>query len=314
LAGYSLKNETGLNNFVIWSISQTAPEEPFKFKFPGITEPTLNKVDGTALQVHSHKSITEIPFGPAPLVVTGVDDVPLPVGTVNEEYTEIGRYVKQAQAAHIPINSLMAHLSYIRNAVMTSPDVDEKPVYEMEKDTLTQIKNTLAPYIWIEGETPSQQSFGSIVWSPDASGNAFLWVDAQDAPPGGAYDSYHAVYTVNVDAPGEYTIWASIAPGVPGSADASPIIVQTDNDPPVDLLHPPVSGDSYGALPFPGSTPGNAFTWCNLGSAQFIAGPHRITITVSAKSPKSSRYTLGIDALMLSLTGVKPNGAAKPSF
>jgi hypothetical protein len=184
----------------------------------------------------------------------------------------------------------------------------------MEKDTLTQIKNTLAPYIWIEGETPSQQSFGSIVWSPDASGNAFLWVDAQDAPPGGAYDSYHAVYTVNVDAPGEYTIWASIAPGVPGSADASPIIVQTDNDPPVDLLHPPVSGDSYGALPFPGSTPGNAFTWCNLGSAQFIAGPHRITITVSAKSPKSSRYTLGIDALMLSLTGVKPNGAAKPSF
>jgi hypothetical protein len=312
LYGYSLKNAAGLPTFVVWTAK--GGEEVSKFRFPKGANPEVRNPDGTAAAVSTSKETTTIVFGGAPKIVSGVSALPLPEGAVQAAVAEAVRLVDIADKAKIPVEEYSQRLFYIRSTLMpNNATEDPTPAYLMVNRLIGALDELTTPFTWVEGEAASQQTFESMVSSPDASGKAFLWLDTKQDAPGNA-GSYYAIYQFLVNAPAEYTIWASIAPGPPGSTNTSPIVFRVDDQPPADVNQPIVGGEPYGQLPFNNAPVGGAFVWCNLGSVQLTAGAHRIQISVAGRAVGSNRYTLGIDALNITRVPFIPKGPEKPVF
>ncbi len=312
LAGYSLLNASNIPTFVVWSPSGQTSET--KFKFSKGSNPDVRQVTGEAVATQAKKGLTSVTFGATPYLISGVSTMPLPDGAADAELKEASRLAGLGADAKIPMESYMQRLYYIRNTLLAVKDADPRPSYDMIRDIEGKLKGLLVPFVWVEGEASALQNFESVVASPDASGKSFLWLDTNREPIGGTSATYHASYRTSVNAPGEYTIWAAIAPGAPGSPNTSPILIRVDDQPPMDVTRPLVSGSPYGSLPFPNAPTGGAFIWCNLGTAQLTSGQHRLMITVAGRASGTNRYTIGIDAIVLSRGGFKPNGVQRPQF
>jgi hypothetical protein len=164
----------------------------------------------------------------------------------------------------------------------------------------------------VEGEAASQQSFGTVVASPSASAGAFLWQDTEN-PPADSDTPYQASYTLNVGAPGDYTVWASIAPGPPGSDNTSPMAYSVDSGTQYDVELPESSGQSYGSvLDAATATHVGSFCWYKIGALSLTPGVHSINLTITGPAKASHRYTMGIDALCLTRGTFVPNGTQPP--
>jgi hypothetical protein len=312
LAGYGISNSANIPTFVVWS--PTGQPLETRFKFPKGTNLEVRNVNGDPIAPATKKGATAVTFISDPYLLSGAASLPLPEGAAEAELAEATRLAGAGADVKIPMEAYMQRLYYIKNTLLRKSDIDPMPAYQMVREILGQIKHVLVPYVWIEGEGASLQNFESVVASPDASGRSFLWLDTNRDPAGGTSATYRAMYRTSVNAPGEYSIWAAIAPGPPGSASTSPILLRVDDQPPMDVTRPLVAGKPYGSLPFPNAPTGGAFIWCNLGSAQLTSGQHRVTITIAGRAGGTNRYTLGIDALVLSRTPFKPDGAQRPAF
>ncbi|MDR3710273.1 MAG: hypothetical protein P4L33_18405 [Capsulimonadaceae bacterium] len=312
LNGYSLANSAGIKTYVVWSADGSLTEA--KFRIPKGTDVDVRDPSGQPVAFNQGKDLTTITFGPDPRLISNLTDLPLPDGAVTDEIKEATRLINLGIKSKVPVDTYAQRLFYINNTIVSSKNVDPGPTYSMVRTIVSQLQEVLLPYTWVEGEAASQQSFESVVSSPDASGKSFLWVDTLRDPPGGTSGSFYAMYKMIVNAPGEYAIWAAIAPGAPGSSTTSPLVVRVDEQPSMDVVRPIVAGDRYGTLPFPSAPAGGAFTWCNLGSAQLNAGPHKVLISLTGRASGTNRYTLGLDAVVLTRAPFTPHGTDKPKF
>lgn len=313
LEGYSMDQPGGGRIFVIWSGDGSVSHAVFDL--PKGSRPYVTTAAGTVVTVVQKKDQFTVPVQSQPEQIAGLADLPLPEGAVDRAFTEAARLISLGEDAHTPMDVFSQRLDYIRNSVLIekTPDSDQL-AYQMLRDTLAELSLFLSPYVWIEGEDATSQDFGTIVSSAQASGHAYLWLDTADPPPAQEAAEYHADYTFNVSTPGEYTIWASIAPGPPGTAAASPITFSIDEGTAFTVSQPVTDGRPYGSLASAEtSTTEGQFTWCQLGTHTLTPGQHTLTIQVTGKAAGTDRYTLGIDCMCVTRSGFHPDGTNKPA-
>jgi hypothetical protein len=314
LEGYEQDQPSGTHVFVIWSPDGAVSRATFTL--PKGSKPFLTSAQGAVITVLQRKGSYTFPISIEPEELAGVDSLPIPDGAVNAAFKEVARLIALGQDDRTPMEVFTQRVEYIRNSVLLeNTPASNKLAYDMLRDTILQLNSFLSPYSWIEGEDSTAQNLGAVVSSDEASGHAYLWLDSDNPPPADVTGAYHADYAFNITAPGDYTIWASLAPGPPGVGTASPISYSIDGGTAFNVLQPLTSGPPYGTLASAETaTKDGQFSWCNLGSQQLTPGKHTLSILVTGKAPSTGRYTMGIDCLCVTRSGFRPNGTRKPSL
>ncbi|HEX5324125.1 MAG TPA: hypothetical protein VFW40_10085, partial [Capsulimonadaceae bacterium] len=314
LEGYEQDRPGGGSLFVVWcpdgSVSQAT------FLLPKDSRPFVTTARGSIVTVSQKKNEYIIPISADPEEIAGVSDLPLPEGAVEAAFKEASRLIEVGQDARTPMDVFTQRLDYIRNSVLIEKTpTSNKLAYDMLHDTIQQLSGFLSPFSWVEGEDSTAQNLGTVVSSSETSGHAYLWLDTDSPPPADITGSYHADYTFYVTAPGDYAVWASVAPGPPGVGASSPIAYSIDGGTAYNVLQPLTSGEPYGTLASAASTTKDGqFTWCHLGSLPLTPGQHTISVLITGKAPTTGRYTVGIDCLCITRGGFHPQGTRKPSI
>lgn len=314
IEGYSMDQPGGGQIFVIWSTNGTVSNAVFDL--PKGSRPYVTTAGGSVVTVVQKKNQFTVPIQSQPEQIAGLSSLPLPEGAVDRAFTEVERLISLGTDAHTPMDVFSQRLEYIRNSVLIEKTANsDQLAYQMLHDTLTQLSLFLTPYVWVEGEDATGQDFGTIVSSDQASGHAYLWLDTADPPAAEESTHYHADYSFSVSTPGEYTIWASIAPGAPGTTASSPITFSVDEGTAFTVSQPVTDGRPYGSLTSAETpTAEGQFIWCQLGTHTLTPGQHTLSIQVTGKAPGTGRYTLGIDCICVTRNGFHADGTRKPSL
>lgn len=310
LDGYSTTNDAGAAKFVIYSIS--GQPEAIHVKF-GKDHPFFQSLSKLPIKVEEKKGITTLMISSEPLIISGIKDLPLPEDAVADETQEVGRLLDLVKESGASTDIWTQRLYYIQNNPLASADSDPKSQYELLRSLAEQLRLFLNPYVWIEAEAASQQSFGAIITSPEASGGAYLWLDSTNPPPNGAYK---ASYPVHINAPGDYDVWASIGPVASDgfTMDASPFTVSVNDGTQLNADRPTVAGTPFNSFVGSGSRLAGQFVWARLVSVHLVPGDHTITISVANPSRTLGRWVLGIDSFCLSRGDFHPDGAHQPQM
>jgi hypothetical protein len=309
---YSL-DQPGLGkSLVLWSPGGTVTTA--QFKLPKNSPMTANNPQGQVVTVQVKKDVFTVPTSKTPLIIRGVSTLPLIANATALEMLEAQRLINEGVSDHIPMDADDQQLYYIKNEVLGDGSVSQqRNAYALLVGLVGNMQRELDPNAWVEGEAASQQSFGTVVESSSASGGAFLWQDTDRAPVTST-SPYEATYTLYVGAPGDYTVWASLAPDAPGTGSASPLAYSLDTGTQYDVSQPDSSGSTYGNLLDAATTiHTGGFRWYRLGALTMTPGPHNLNFVLTGPAPVTHRYTLGIDAICLSRGSFVPNGAQKPT-
>ena len=313
LEGYRIHSPVSGTSFVVWSTDGSTRNVVFNLTKGAL--PLVSTADGQVFRIGKKGNAVTIPISTIPTVITGIASLPLPNGAVQSELAEADRLIGVGTGSHQPMEVYSQRLYYIRNNVMVGANQSSSGVYDMVHYLVRQLTSVLKPYVWVEGEATSSQTFNSIVSAPDVSGGAYLWLDEDNAAPSSSSGGYHADFAFDLPAQDTYTIWASLAPGVPGVGQSSPITYSVDGKTPYDVVDPETSGTAYGTVIQAGTaTRTGQFTWCKLGSADLSSGAHTLSITVIGPAPSTGRYTLGIDCFCITRGNMRPDGARQPTI
>ena len=311
LSGYVLTQPGGKRTITIWSPDGTVHEARFELARPATIY--VSSLTGDPVSASEKKAVLTIPVSVTPVLVTGIGALPIPVGAVEAEEAEAKRLVELGQKNNVPMAVFEQRLYYIHNSVLIRKTVtSDSTAYGLFRVLNAQLTAALSPYVWIEGEQAARQSFNSIVSSSDSSGGAYLWLDSDHPVPAGQ-DGYHADYSFSISTPGDYDVWAALAPGPPATGGASPITYSVNGGTPFDVVQPLTAGAGYGSLISSGtSTRDGQFLWCKVGSAHLNSGDHSLSLVVIGQAPATGRYTLGIDCLCITRGRFLPNGPQRP--
>jgi len=312
LSCYALEQPGVGDVLALWSPDGSVTSA--QFKLPKKTPIVATNLSGQIVTITTNKGIYTIPTSKTPLLIHGVTTLPLIANATILEMAEAEKLIDAGTGQGIPMDVDSQRLYYIKNQILGSGDpVGEENAYPMLVSLNEDMKRALNPNAWVEGESASEQTFGTVVASPSASAGAFLWQDTA-SPPASQANPYEATYNLNVGAPGDYSVWASIAPGPPGVGATSPLSYSLDSGTQYDVSEPEASGDAYGSvLDAATATHSGSFTWYKIGSLTLTPGIHSLNFFITGPAPATKRYTLGIDAICLSRGDFTPNGAQKPN-
>ena len=308
---YSMTEPTKGKALVLWSPTGSVSEA--QFTLPKKTPIVANTVNDVIVTITLKKGVYSIPISKTPLLLRGVTTLPLLANATALAMVESQRLIDSGTSQHVPMDVDEQRFYYIKNEVLGNNDeAHQQTAYPLLVALNSDMKRELDTNAWVEGESASQQTFGTVVASSGASGGAYLWQDT-DRDPVIISNPYEATYTLNVGAPGEYTVWASVAPGPPGTGSTSPLSYSLDTGTRYDVSQPDASGDPYGSvLDAATETHAGNFRWYRIGSLSLTPGVHSLNFYITGKAPATKRYTLGIDAICLARGSFVPNGAQKP--
>ena len=307
---YSLAQPKLGSPLVLWSPDGTV--KTAEFELPKNTKIVSTTPAGNIVTISLNKRVYTLQTSSTPLLVRGVATLPLVSNATILELAEAQRLIDEGTSQKIPMDVDQQRLYYIKNEVMEQDSAtSEKIAYPLVVSLTQDMENELNPNAWVEGEDASQQSFGTVVASHSTSGGAFLWQDTANPPSTDA--PYEATYTLNVGAPGDYTVWAAIAPGPPGTGTTSPLSFSLDSGTQYDVGQAESQGMPYGSvLDAATATKSGSFCWYRLGVLTLTSGPHAINFFLTGPAPTTHRFTMGIDAICLSRGSFHPDGPNKP--
>ncbi len=289
-AGYTLQQSSGDNELVIWSnlgtrithfhvlaprhvTAETPDGQPIKLKYPG-------------------KYTVVVPVGSTPIILKTGGQTLFPVESAQDMVKQLAVLVAMGMDQHLPVEQYRLTLDRTLMALKEhEPDI----AFGLAEGAISQILSEVKPYIWIEGEQASSQTFGEVVDDPPASGGAFLRLNTNRAP---AEEGYAAQYLFTVNRSDIYNIWVACTPPGPNT---SPFVWLVDTG-------QPSLPESNAPTGFPYLE--NRFAWQKIGEAQLNPGQHSLTIRVT--QPANGRYRLDIDAILITDHPFTPEGVLKP--
>jgi hypothetical protein len=316
LDGYTMQTPDGASLNVVYSVSGDTLDT--KFRVPDTdksAKPTCANAVGARVVFSYRKKQIAVKIGHDPVIIGGLSELPLPDDAMADELTDVQRLIALGKKAGAPVDVFSQRLYYLQNNPLFTQQDAQGTDYSLLRLLDSELKLFVSPFIWIEAEAPVSQSFGSIIASSDASGGAYLWLDRSGAPPTGG--RYSAKFAFRANTPGDYDIWASLAPSGNDSdaefgGSAFNVALDSGTAMTPDELSP--VGAYYGSLARSGSAVTGAFAWYRLMTVHIAPGDHTLTFTVTGKARDTAGYTLGIDAICLSRGDFHPDGTQKPTF
>ena len=162
---------------------------------------------------------------------------------------------------------------------------------------------SLQPFVWLEAEGASSNTFDSVVSDSEASGGSYLSLDTDRQAPSSTGDGgagYRVVYDFSVGATGSYALWVAASP----TSESSPFTYTLDGGGANTSEDAQAEGGLYAGR----------FVWSKLGDASLAHGRHTLTITVTGPRARDGRFALALDAFCLSRVPFRPNGTQLPAI
>jgi len=170
--------------------------------------------------------------------------------------------------------------------------------YLFARTALSDLIGAVKPYIWIEGEQPTVNTFTEIAANPEASNGAYLRLSTPNPPSRFGYGVH---YQFDVPSDGHYWIW--LAGTVPGPG-VSPIKWRLNSDPEQDPADLTPRGPLYME---------ERMGWLLLGTADLKQGPgQHLSIYVTDRAANPPDYVFSIDAILITQRAFMPDGPIHP--
>lgn len=209
---YGLADNSGSVVYYLWNprgprtIRLRLPKPAPNVSLPLPPVQVLGAPDG-----REKNGVLTLTVGPDPISIRNLRALPVPLDAFAETAKEAEALVKVAQEKRLveaskyrsDLNFLLAHYKE-DNAFLSLSAVQA---------LTAALRQVLRPYVWVEAESASEQSFDENTERAGASGGRVLSVGERAAAGGAASRvAATATYTINVGEAGEYTLWASATP------------------------------------------------------------------------------------------------------
>lgn len=275
--GYRMRTPEG-DQTIIW-----ANREPIRLKLRAVSPQQLSfrTVDGSDPKPKVGRRDVEVTIGTSPLIITGVE-IPIPEIVIEETIDEFAGMV-----ALVPqeLQNLVDDVEAFRQ-LSTTVNQDPSGAYFGMRARLERLRRSLAPMVWMEGETSRTNTFSEIISDPAASGGAALSLSTRVLPMSGHFS---AQYTVNPRFTGQQEIWASVR----GSSEAIRSLRAWVDDAELEPVQP-----------VPLGIYGTGFGWVNLGAVNLNPRPMNLQIRV----PAPIAGPISLDAIVVTPADYRPSG------
>ncbi|MEO0249832.1 MAG: hypothetical protein ABIN58_09940 [candidate division WOR-3 bacterium] len=296
VAGYWLASGDGSLQLCLWSIKG---RQPLTVRVPNNSSLSAFSTDGQPVELRTKGDRLTLTLTEVPLVLQGFRSMPI-CESVVEEWRE--RFAHLEQLAKQRGRDLSVARFLFRQAY-SSWKRDPYGGFEALLRAIQEAERLLRPYLWLEAESASEHSFGTVRDAPAASGKATLWLNSPLAP---SSEGYFARYPLSILEEGDYVLWLaspdrkapvewSLISGI--ESDSTPIAQGRLSDPESE----PVAG-RYGGR----------FLWLRLGVVHLKPGP--FTLTLRLPTPVGGWYRAEWDAILIAPPTIKPSDREPPDF
>lgn len=246
---------------------------------------TFQSFDGSDPQPRIHRNSVEVTLGPVPLMVGGVDEVPIPEPAMLEITDLVDRTLRTHGSLVDPAGNERYFFLDNKRAFDRNPGGS----FATLRGQLSRLAMRVAPYHWLEGEASRDHTFSAVVADLGASAGLVLSLSTRVASPDG---SRFARYELGNRGPGEFEVW--IAGRLDRVARES-LVVQIGE---MTLRNPQPAVGPYA----------EGFAWYRFGSVELPDAPMQLSLVVD----DSRSMDLKVDVVVLARPGFRPSSPTPP--
>jgi hypothetical protein len=277
--GYRMDDRTG-PKVVIWT---NKPGRVLLHMKEGL-KAAFQSCDGTPVLPKASKEGVEIDLGENPVVITGIDEIPVPDPAFQAASATIAALMADAKDKHISFQEEQMAITDAYKGFDRNPGGSFLEVRQL----VHQIASEIGDFSWIEAERAIDNNFSEVLDTPACSGEAALALHASIDTD----DAYYADYGFEVHSQTDQQVW--LAAKIP-----------PEQRPYVNIRLGsqtfPVSGEPIGLY-------ANGYGWYKLGVTRLIQQDAKLRITVTGPSPD-----LAIDAIAITPLNFRPDGVEQPT-
>jgi hypothetical protein len=281
IRGYSIGNFND-QRAVIWS-----PAGPINARLR-LLEPkraVVTTVSGTPVPIKSSKTWIEVPLSAVPVVISGINELPVPEIAIDETATRVEQLIAIAEATHRDITADAFAFRDGQNSLDRGPGAG----YLSMRHAYSNLSLRLADYTWIEGESAKTFTLGEVVELPGCSAGRGFSVRSRLSLPG---QTYRVEFPARTHSTNEQEVWiaAKIAPGDRGKVH---VVIGSQSLPITGTASSPYS---------------DGFAWYRCGVTRLGAESGSIAVELDG----SSGVDVIIDTVLLTPRAFTPSGTTKP--
>lgn len=280
-SGYRLSDGTN-SFFAIWS--NTGPVR-VKLRTTKAKQMVFSSVDGSDVKPKNVKGGVEVNIGTVPLLISGVDDVPVPEPAVQETIARFAAMMKISEQRKIDF----IEERYGFADSLAGLDVNPGGSFATMRQWYWRLGTQYASYSWIEAEYSKNHNFSEVLDRIGASSSRVL--NLKTALEAYA-QAYYADYQFLGRSEEELEVW--IAAKIPAQVRQYVSITVGGQ-----LLT--IQGEGLSAY-------GDGYHWYRLGTTKVIPGTNKIRLAVDA--PQGA--DLAVDTILLYPGSFRPNGIVPP--
>jgi len=242
-------------------------------------------LDGSDPRARIVKGGVEVDLSELPLIVSGVDEIPVPESAYKETVWRFDELLKVTEAAGMDTTEFR----FLFKEAIDGMDRNPGGSFAQLRDQYWKLSGRLAKYTWIEAEAVQETNFSEVLSIPGVSdGKALSLRSFTVSSP----ESYTAEYVFYPRTEAELEVWLAAR-------------IEPEHRPALRIR---VAGQELRILGEPISPYGQGFAWYRMGTTRFKRGETKLVLTATA----GEGIELSVDAILLYPGSFSPNGATLP--
>jgi hypothetical protein len=273
---------TNDNYVALWTAGEA---RRIKIKVAAPKSFTFRTVDGTDPDVKQTKQGIEVTVTSTPLLISGPDEIPVPVEAqveVNDKFMRLMSVAEDRKAN-------TSEEAFLFRDALASFNTNPGGSYATMRLQFLKLLYKLANYSWIEAEISRPNTFSEVTPVPGCSGGNVLSLTTEI---GSEVQTYEVSYNVAVRTTVEQEVW--IAARIPAERRGD--------------LKVNIGGQLMGISGEPVSLYGLGYGWYRLGTTRLAGSMVQLKIDIS--SPRGA--DLALDTIVLYPGNFRPNGVSMP--
>ncbi|MDR3688455.1 MAG: hypothetical protein P4L46_03690 [Fimbriimonas sp.] len=277
--GYRLKLQTGV--VALWA------RKPGRYmlRMMNAKSARFQTLDGSDPEPKVKKNGVEVMLTEVPMLITGIDEVPVP----EYAYTEtVARFNLMFNAGQRRFKDLTEEQMAFRDS-MNSFDRNPGGSFDQLRKQYWNLARRIGAFTWLEGEQSIDTNFSEVIQNAGCARGAALSLRTLIPPPTGGY---YATFPLQVKTRDDQDIW--LAARIPAERRKDVNVV-------VGGQVMPVTGD-------PISLYGSGFGWYKVGTTRLAGNLTRLRVQVNT----SGNAEIAIDSILVTPDPFTPNAVTLP--
>ncbi|RMG25037.1 MAG: hypothetical protein D6724_04830 [Armatimonadetes bacterium] len=275
------------NHIAMWSVG--GPRRT-RLLVPNPGSLTIHSVSGAALDLKVEKDGVTLTLPSEPVLIFGAETTPVPEDSIAELTESEKALTAEAVRRGADITEERFLFADGLRKAKTSPGA----ALAQMQDAIRRMTLKVSPYVWREGERPTDTNYGFRIQSGGCSqGAALRMVTGLPLPAAGMRATYRIESRGSRD---EHTIW--VAAKVP--KEVRPFVR-------VEFK----GGASYPLGTLPMAEYGDGYGWYQVGKVSLPRGTYEVSLVVA---PEAVAPDISVDVLLLTPQAFRPSGPRMPAF